>query len=238
MTGGPVDRGALAMEHAMGLLDGAEAAEARRLETSDPAFGAAVADWRTRLAGLDATAAPVTPSADLWSRIEATLDRAPARTAAPAGPATGRRRRALWSNLAVWRAATATAAAAALALLVWTAVPRPAPTPVLVAILLTDGDRPGALVNVLPDGSTYLVPLAAIPVPAGRALQVWTLWDRAVGPRPVGLLDRAASTRLRLDDLPLGPDQLFEITLEPAGGSPTGRPTGPILMKGTTARSL
>jgi len=33
-------------------------------------------------------------------------------------------------------------------------------------------------------------------------------------------------------------DQLFEITLEPATGSPTGRPTGPVLFKGNTALAL
>jgi anti-sigma-K factor RskA len=33
-------------------------------------------------------------------------------------------------------------------------------------------------------------------------------------------------------------DQLFEITLEPEGGSPIGRPTGPILFKGNAARAL
>jgi anti-sigma-K factor RskA len=38
--------------------------------------------------------------------------------------------------------------------------------------------------------------------------------------------------------MPLGTDQLFEITLEPRSGSPTGRPTGPIIAKGLTARSL
>jgi hypothetical protein len=44
---------------------------------------------------------------------------------------------------------------------------------------------------------------------------------------------------LRLEGLPApGPNQLFEITLEPATGSPTGRPTGPILMKGTTSNTL
>jgi anti-sigma-K factor RskA len=33
-------------------------------------------------------------------------------------------------------------------------------------------------------------------------------------------------------------NQLFEITLEPEGGSPNGRPTGPILFKGNAARAL
>ena len=52
-------------------------------------------------------------------------------------------------------------------------------------------------------------------------------------------MDRARTLELPLKDLPPpGPDQLFEITLEPAGGSPTGRPTGPILFKGNTTQTL
>ncbi len=44
---------------------------------------------------------------------------------------------------------------------------------------------------------------------------------------------------LNLSNLPsTGPNQLFEITLEPKTGSPTGRPTGPILMKGLTTPTL
>ena len=80
--------------------------------------------------------------------------------------------------------------------------------------------------------------LLGMPVPEGKALEIWTLWDRAVGPRSVGLIDRARTTPLRLDQLPLGRDQLFEITIEPATGSPTGRPTGPIVAKGTTSQAL
>jgi anti-sigma-K factor RskA len=84
-----------------------------------------------------------------------------------------------------------------------------------------------------------MIPLAEINVPEGRALEIWTLWDRQVGPRSVGLLQRARATQLNLDNLPrTGENPLFEITLEPATGSPTGRPTGPVLFKGTTSRAL
>ena len=88
--------------------------------------------------------------------------------------------------------------------------------------------------------AALLVRYAGISIPLiDRALEIWTLWDRAVGPRSVGLIDAPRSVRLNLRDLPKpGPNQLFEITLEPASGSPTGRPTGPILMKGTTAAAL
>jgi anti-sigma-K factor RskA len=112
--------------------------------------------------------------------------------------------------------------------------------PVYVAVLVKDDTRqPGAVVNAFADGRVEMIPLTDINVPPGRALEIWTLWDRNVGPRSVGLIDRAQTVRLNLDKLPpTGPDQLFEITLEPAGGSPTGRPTGPILFKGTTSRPL
>jgi anti-sigma-K factor RskA len=84
-----------------------------------------------------------------------------------------------------------------------------------------------------------MIPLTDIDVPADKALEIWTLWDRSVGPRSVGLIDRSRSIRLNLDALPkTGENQLFEITLEPKTGSPIGRPTGPILFKGTTTRAL
>ena len=92
------------------------------------------------------------------------------------------------------------------------------------------------LSNVL---SAQSAAVAISPTPAGRALQVWTLPSRERGPVSVGLMDQARTLQLSLKDLPPpGPDQLFEITLEPATGSPTGRPTGPVLFKGNTALAL
>ena len=112
--------------------------------------------------------------------------------------------------------------------------------PIYVAVLVSDPSKePGAVVNAFADGRVEMIPLTEINVPEGRALEIWTLWDRQVGPRSVGLLQRARATQLNLDNLPrTGENQLFEITLEPATGSPTGRPTGPVLFKGTTSRAL
>ena len=108
----------------------------------------------------------------------------------------------------------------------------------MVAVLL-DGDSAGAVVQAFADGRVVLVPLTTIDVPAGRAIEVWTLPSRERGPVSVGLMDQARTLQLSLKDLPATePDQLFEITLEPATGSPTGRPTGPVLFKGNTALAL
>src|SRR3712207_7513512 len=49
-----------------------------------------------------------------------------------------------------------------------------------------------------------------------RSLEIWTLWDKAAGPRSIGLVHQARFVRLNLQNLPKpGPNQLFEITLEP-----------------------
>jgi anti-sigma-K factor RskA len=238
----------LAAEHVLGVLEGAEARQVAELMASDPSFAAAVARWRERLAEFDETAAPAAPSPGLWRRIEADIT--------PAAPSGARARapvpvivpdplnalRALWRSLAFWRLAGLAGTAAALVLgigLAYVASER-ARTPILVAILVTEGStEPAAVVNAFADGRTELVPLRAIAVPPDRALEIWTLWDRSVGPRSIGLLDQARSVRLNLQNLPKpGPNQLFEVTLEPKTGSPTGRPTGPILMKGLTSTAL
>ncbi len=239
-TTSPAERDALAAEYVLGLLDEPGRATAERMIAADAGFARAVEDWRSRLAPIDDTARTVPAGADLWQRIAASLPAVrPVRAAAPVN--AGRSWFGdLWDNLGFWRLAGLAGAAASVVLAVGllVAVERSARTPVLVAVLVTDANEPAAVVNAFADGRTELVPLAAIPVPEGRALEIWTLWDRQVGPRSVGLIGRAQSTRLRLDNLPLGPNQLFEITLEPVGGSPVGRPTGPILMKGLTNQAL
>jgi anti-sigma-K factor RskA len=247
------DMDRMAAEFVMGLTEGDEAERAERLVANDSRFAAAVERWRRRFADLDATAPSRPASAALWNRIEEALDAGPivSQKDAPI-PRTdmrpvlvNRRNTAprptpLRQSLPFWRAVGLVGIAASLLLAVAVAVmaAHAARTPALVAVLLTDANRPAAIVNTFRNGRVELVSLDSIDVPAGRVLEVWTLWDKAVGPRSVGLLERARSTSLDLRDFPRGPNQLFEITLEPAGGSPTGRPTGPILMKGTTSTAL
>lgn len=240
------ERDALAGEYVLGLLDDTEFAAAERRLDADRDFAVSVERWRQHFFALDATVTPLVPPIDLWSRIEAgladLLQPATSSTAATARPAkTGTSRLAEWWNsLFIWRGAAFAGALATvlLAIGLFGALDRAKRQPLMVAVLLTEGNAAAAVVNTFADGRVEMLPLQSIDVPAGKALEIWTLWDRAVGPRSVGLIDRARSTPLRLDNLPLGNGQLFEITLEPASGSPTGRPTGPIIAKGTTSQRL
>ncbi|OYX12860.1 MAG: hypothetical protein B7Z15_09225 [Rhizobiales bacterium 32-66-8] len=148
---------------------------------------------------------------------------------------------ALWRSLGFWRGAGigGVTAALVLALAVVIGPLGRGPTATYVAVLMGPQGEPAAVVNAFADGTAELIPLRTIAVPDGRVLEVWTLWDPARGPVSLGLTSEARRIPLDLKALPrTAPNQLFEITLEPQGGSPTGRPTGPILMKGTTSLAL
>lgn len=239
-----MEKETLAGEYALGCLDGDQRAHCDRLVESDPDFAARVESWRREFMEIDMTAAPERPSETLWLRIENALPETHSAMATPPARRTVTERRGwlrqLWENLSMWRAIGMSAAAACLVLSIGIALLRHdmAQTPIMVAVMMSDQNRPLALVNAFRDDRIELVPLEALSAPEGKSLQVWTLWDRGRGPVSVGLLEQMRSMNLNVSGLPATiPDQLFEVTLEPAGGSPTGRPTGPILMKGNASRT-
>ena len=94
----------------------------------------------------------------------------------------------------------------------------------------------GVAVQPAPVDPSPQLPVADTgPVPAGRSLQFWTKPQGAAGPTSLGLVRAGQSVSLPASRLPgVGPQQLFEITLEPENSSPLDRPTGPILYVGRT----
>lgn len=235
MTTPDRDDKTLAGEYVLGLLEGAAKLEAERRLSSDALFAREVENWRARFAAFDDAAEPQPAGDELWRKIEAAVPGVGKHVTAE--PTAWTR---FWSSLAALRAVALGASLATLLLAVGLgfAIRAASQQPVMVAVLL-DGNRAGAVVHTFADGRVVLVPIASINVPAGRALEVWTLPSRERGPVSVGLMNQARTLQLSLKDLPAPrPDQLFEITLEPATGSPTGRPTGPVLFKGNAALAL
>lgn len=216
----PADRDALAGEYVLGTLDARAAAEVARAMETDAALRAAVAAWEARLAPLTALAPPEAPPPGLWERIATTLD-APRAAPAPARPG-------FWRFWAL--GASAVAAGLAALLLV-----RPAPEPRLMTVLLTQRDQPAWLVEA-EGGALRLASLNPQPVPSDRVMQLWALPQGATAPTSLGLIP-AEQGRLTVMPSAIRPEpgMLIEITLEPPGGSPTGRPTGPILFIGRLA---
>jgi anti-sigma-K factor RskA len=215
-------------EYVLGLLEGAEAAAFEQRLGREPELAAAVARLRSHLQKLDDTAGTLPADPALWQRIADRLDKAPDNTQ----PATTRP-----ANDNAWLKRFGMAASIVVALgvgyLAGTNLST-APQPVMIAVLLTeDGAQPGAIVEAFSDDSIRLVPLDLVQRPQDRVYQVWTLPDPETGPVSMGIFDDPQTIRLTGPDL-AAPEigQLYEITLEPRGGSPTGRPTGPILVKG------
>jgi anti-sigma-K factor RskA len=220
----------LAGEYVLGLLEGGDLETFERRLTRENKLQQDVDYWRARFADLDEVTDAQAASGDLWGRIERSIAE-PRRARTVAGPSWSER---LWWSLGFWRGASFAGAAASLLLAVSVGLlaGRATPQPVIVAVLQTDQALPGAIVEAFGDGSITVVPLKDIVVPEGKALEVWTLFDKERGPVSLGLIGRAERARFQTGGLPAREEQLYEITLEPATGSPIGRPTGPVLMKG------
>lgn len=222
----PAALDALAAEYVLGTLPAREAAAVRDALPQNPALAEAVAGWEVRLAPLSVLAPPEAPPPGLWARIERTQGRGdmPAETR-PAPPP--RRWRDPWR----WWALGATAMAASLALLL---VMRPAEEPRLMTVLLTTADQSAWIVEA--DGERIrLAALNPRPAPPDRVLQLWALPQGATAPTSLGLIPADGRIEVRPTTIRPEAGMLIEITLEPPGGSPTGRPTGPIQFIGRLA---
>jgi len=227
----------LAAEYVLGTLDDAErtAVAARRL--NEPDLDAAIGAWERRLAPLDATAgdAAVEPSPDLFDRITARLDaNEPGKTAGTAVAATVIR---LETRLRRWRVA---ALAASLVAVVFAGALFLRQTPTapnrqtFVAVLNQGDSKPAFLLSVdLQTRQLTIRPVAA-EQHADRSYELWIV-SAEFGPAPksLGILDGVGAPTHR--PLPeLTPAVLrqatFGISLEPKGGSPVGKPTGPTML--------
>ncbi|GGJ03923.1 anti-sigma factor [Neoroseomonas lacus] len=218
----PVERDALAAEYVLGTLDARAARQVEQAMETDAALREMVAAWEARLSPLTALAVPEAPPPGLWGRIATTLDRpaAPAPAAARASP--------FWRFWALGASMVAAGLAALLLL-------RPVPEERLMTVLLTQRDQPAWLVEA-DGGALRLASLNPQPVPADRVMQLWALPQGATAPTSLGLIP-AAQGRLTVTPSSIRPEpgMLIEISLEPPGGSPTGRPTGPVLFIGRLA---
>jgi anti-sigma-K factor RskA len=216
--GKPELRERLAAEYALGTLRGRARERLKRWMRDDPELRKAIQAWETRLAPMAQLVAPVEPPARVWRQVERQLES---------------RTKSSWGKALGWMAAGAAAAMVAVAVL-----------------LPLQGDSTAAYVAVLSDPKTnrpVLVATAeradkvlrvnvldpAIHV-AGRSLELWAL-PSGGKPRSLGIVSQAERLNLKLlaaADQALADVPALAISLEPAGGSPSGQPTGPVLYTG------
>ncbi|HUC49329.1 MAG TPA: anti-sigma factor [Xanthobacteraceae bacterium] len=115
------------------------------------------------------------------------------------------------------------------------------PAPRLVAVLQQDPTTPAFLVSIDPTSRQLTVRrVSATPEP-GRSYELWLISSKYPAPQSLGLVGASEFTARALPsafDADTIKTASYAISLEPAGGSPTGAPTGPILFKGQIVESL
>ena len=219
----------LAAEFALGTLPPRPRARLARAARTEPAVAQAIREWEQRLAALAVAIPAVTPPPRVWTAI---TDRLGLRE----GSATS----GWWDRLAVWRVLSAFAFVAALALGIALLVqPGTVPESPIVAVLAGPDGKP-ALIASGRRGDAFLLVKAVgtASVETGKALELWLL-PTGAPPRSLGLIPATGIVRVPLRGLPdavLANVPAVAVSLEPATGSPTGLPTGPVLYSGPIER--
>lgn len=218
----------LASEYVLGTLRGRARRRFEALLPAHPALRAAVARWEARLIPLAGAVTPVAPSAGVWARVQQRVftDTVPLRW---------------WQRLGVWRGASAFATVAALAFALSWAQRKPEATaiasvPPIIVVIAPNPEaasvlQAGFAAGISADGRSIVIrPLHDISPGAGRALELWALPAQGV-PRSLGLVSGHQPTTVQRAVL-LQETAAFAVSLEPAGGSPSGAPTGPVVSVG------
>jgi anti-sigma-K factor RskA len=213
----------LAAEYVLGTLRGPARRRFENLLPAHPALRDAVAQWQQRLSPLSASVVEVTPSPRVWRGIESRLfgDRKPAPT--------------LWQRLSLWRGLTGVATAATIAM-VMVSSRVPAPQAPIVVVLGSNPEAAQALnasfvASVTADGRALVLrPINDLALTPGRALELWAVPAQGA-PRSLGLVRESGATTVLRTQL-LRDTAAFAVSVEPAGGSTTGAPTGPIVSVG------
>lgn len=229
----------LAAEYVLGTMPARARRRFSTLLRQIPALRRAVSEWESRLLPFADALPELQPPARVWTAIEARIqgNRAPRATAG------------FWQNLSFWRMSSFASAALAVALIVFVSLPDrqvPEEMPGRMVVVMNDlqtkepamtatwehGKQGERVVRLRIMGHAEMAP--------GTAWEMWMLPGENQKPVSLGLITThetqtmvvPASMAARLDKA-----AGLAMSVEPAGGSPTGLPTGPVLYAGKCLRT-
>lgn len=109
-----------------------------------------------------------------------------------------------------------------------TPAPSPVPSAQYVALLQRDGGSPAFILTVDAATKNFTVRKVGADAEPGKSFELWLISDKLPQPRSLGVIGGSDFTaRPVLADYDAGTIDAatYAVTVEPAGGSPTGRPT-------------
>jgi anti-sigma-K factor RskA len=219
----------VAAEYVLGVLPADERqAAAARVET-DPAFARLVDAWELRLSPIADAYELAEPPAELKQALDRRLFTGAASAAEP--------RAGMWQSLAFWRGLAALATAAFVIAIAVSVLQPPAGEPearqLVASVAPKDSDVQYVAVY---DPATEEIGLSHVAGerPQGKDFELWVIVGQNA-PVSLGVIPEGQGVHLPVnpatrDDLEAG--ALFAISVEPQGGAPEGKPTGPIVAAG------
>ncbi len=117
----------------------------------------------------------------------------------------------------------------------------PPPGSRLVAVLQQEPTAPAFLLTVDPQYHTMTVRRVTASADAGRSYELWLIASNNPKPRSLGLVGAEEFTTRPLPvdfDAAALRQASYAVSLEPAGGSTSGAPTGPVLFTGKMVESV
>lgn len=217
----PALRRALAADYAIGLMPATARRRFEGLLLDDPGLRAELAQWQHALVGLTSTLAPEPVPERVWHSILARIE--PQRLHVPEKPP-------FWS----WMRVAAIACTLLVASIVGVIYNRDQPD--FNATLVASNQQPALTVQAF-EHYLKVEPVAVASVESGRSLELWAIPANGV-PVSLGVIADDGKGRVELSEQQralLGTQTTMAISLEPAGGSPIGKPTGPVLYQGKLA---
>ncbi len=222
----------LAAEYVLGTLGSHARKRFKRLIEERIYIRQAVEAWELRLGPLAEQLSPVQPSARVWQNIQREIEADPVET-------EQRGHTGFWSSLFLWRS-TAFAALMSLGILLvfqwflWK--PQVSKMPSHIAVLESNDHAPMFVATASYQPSQMIVRMMdESSIYPDKDLELWCLMKDSGEPRSMGVLEREHETVFTLNEYDwqmIDETAGLAISAEPRGGSPTGKPTGPIMYEG------
>lgn len=220
----------IAGEYVLGVLSADDRRKVEARIVLDRSFAAMVDHWQSNLSSFDEVYEPVPPPPQVFRSVERRLFAEKADIARPAG---------FWNSLAFWRVLTLASVAGLVTVVTFasgilnpTVQMRP-----LIAELSGDGSTSMNLMAQYDasSGALKVTPVAAGPADA-KSLELWLIEGENPA-RSLGVLPQTGA-----GEIIIPPDirskfsagVTLAVSLEPFGGSPTGKATGPVIAVGKT----
>ena len=220
----PELRDRLAGEYVLGTMTGSVRRNFERMLKEDILLRRAVEDWDWRLNPLVDALPPTKPPRRVWRKIKRDVHKS-----REAGLA-------FWNRVNFWRGIGLAAASFALFLIFKPIQLIPPETVPQYVIMFMDSTSKVAWYLRIEENSRNLLVKAITPpsIATDKDHELWLLLPGGQAPRSLGLLPQTGLSKLIIEQSEV-PEFLratgLAVSVEPQGGSPTGTPTGPVIMQ-------